>query len=268
MTKLASWLIAAGLAMIVADPAQPQQSVQPFRYEVREDMFQGFAGDRAAFTRAMALCEARLAENPNHAEALVWHASGLLFQAGEAFRARNESGATALNQRALTEMARAVALRPDEIEVLVVRASSLLAAAMNTSDGERARPHIVTAVVDFEKAVALQQRQLASMATHPKGELYAGLAEGWGAPRRRAESAILPDTHGRRTARHALCRRGQGAARQPERHVAHHLPRLPHEVSEVSQIPTRHGRACPGHPRLACCNKGVDGRHEAGHDVG
>ena len=179
MTKLTSLLIAAGLAMIVAGPAQPQQSVQPFRYEVREDMFQGFAGDRAAFTRAMALCEARLAENPNHAEALVWHASGLLFQAGEAFRARNESGAMALNQRALTEMARAVALRPDEIEVLVVRASSLLAAAMNTSDGERARPHIVTAVGDFEKAVALQQRQLASMATHPKGELYAGLAEGW-----------------------------------------------------------------------------------------
>jgi tetratricopeptide (TPR) repeat protein len=181
MTKLASWLIAASLTMILGASAQPQPQppAQPFRYEVREDMFRGFAGDRDAFKRAMALCEARLAENPNHAEALAWHASGLLFQAGEAFRAREESQAMALNQRALAEMARAVALRPDEIEVLVVRASSLLAAAMGTPDVERARAYAVTVVGDFEKAVALQQRQLDNMPAHPKGELFAGLAEGW-----------------------------------------------------------------------------------------
>jgi hypothetical protein len=31
----------------------------------------------------------------------------------------------------------------------------------------------------------------------------------------------------------------------------------------------RHGRACPGHPRLVCvehCKKVVDARHKAGHD--
>jgi hypothetical protein len=34
------------------------------------------------------------------------------------------------------------------------------------------------------------------------------------------------------------------------------------------QKPVRHGRACPGHPRLASCKdkKGVDARHKAGHD--
>src|SRR5262245_63182632 len=30
----------------------------------------------------------------------------------------------------------------------------------------------------------------------------------------------------------------------------------------------RHGRAGPGHPRLACCKKVVDARHKAGHDGG
>src|SRR5438128_3719984 len=30
----------------------------------------------------------------------------------------------------------------------------------------------------------------------------------------------------------------------------------------------RHGRAWPGHPRLACGAKVVDGRHKAGHDGG
>ncbi|HEY1721899.1 MAG TPA: hypothetical protein VGG27_11690 [Magnetospirillaceae bacterium] len=29
----------------------------------------------------------------------------------------------------------------------------------------------------------------------------------------------------------------------------------------------RHGRACPGHPRLSRFNKDVDTRHKAGHDV-
>jgi hypothetical protein len=29
---------------------------------------------------------------------------------------------------------------------------------------------------------------------------------------------------------------------------------------------TGHGRACPGHPRLANAKKGVDARHKAGHD--
>ena len=30
----------------------------------------------------------------------------------------------------------------------------------------------------------------------------------------------------------------------------------------------RHGRACPGHPRLFCGTKDVDARHKAGHDGG
>jgi len=68
--------------------AHPQPGPNRFDYEVREDMFRGFfAGDKAAFARAMALCEARLAENPDHAQALVWHGNGLLFRAGEAFAA-------------------------------------------------------------------------------------------------------------------------------------------------------------------------------------
>jgi hypothetical protein len=36
------------------------------------------------------------------------------------------------------------------------------------------------------------------------------------------------------------------------------------------RVSSRHGRACPGHPRLACCSikgrKEVDARHKAGHD--
>ena len=179
MTKLASWLIAAGLAITAAGMAHPQPSPTRFDYQVREDMFRGFAGDAAAFARAMALCEARLAENPDHAQALVWHGNGLLFQAGEALRAGDRGKGMALNQQAVAEMARAVALRPDDIAVLIPRGAALLEAALRIQEFERARPYVETAVGDFEKVMALEQRRLNSMAAHPKGELFAALAEGW-----------------------------------------------------------------------------------------
>ena len=180
MSKLASWLIAAGLAVTAAGAAYPQAAPARFDYQVREDMFRGFfAGDKEAFARAMALCEARLAENPNHPEALVWHGNGLLFLAGEAARIGERDNAIALSRQGVAEMAKAVALDPDNIGVLIPRGAVLLAAALRIQDAERARSYVETAVGDFEKALALQQRQLGNMAAHPKGELFAGLAEGW-----------------------------------------------------------------------------------------
>src|SRR5712671_5744821 len=34
-----------------------------------------------------------------------------------------------------------------------------------------------------------------------------------------------------------------------------------------SRTHTRHGRACPGHPRLKVSKEDVDARHKAGHDA-
>src|SRR5687767_5127360 len=66
-------------------PQQPSSPASPsgrFGFEVRPDFFAGFAGDVTRFARAMARCEEVLAQNPKHAEALVWHGSGLVAQAG------------------------------------------------------------------------------------------------------------------------------------------------------------------------------------------
>src|SRR5690349_18194837 len=38
--------------------------------------------------------------------------------------------------------------------------------------------------------------------------------------------------------------------------------------SESQELLLRHGRACPGHPRLFSQNQDVDARHKAGHDEG
>src|SRR5215475_4110678 len=64
MSRLATGPIAVDLSMTAAGVAHAQV-VQRFDYLVREDMFRGFAGDTAALERAMALCERRLAEDPN-----------------------------------------------------------------------------------------------------------------------------------------------------------------------------------------------------------
>jgi hypothetical protein len=155
------------------------QAAERFDYLVREDMFRGFAGDAAAFERAMALCEARLAADPDNAEALVWHGTGLLLRAGEAVRSGDRDKGVVLNRTGLAEMAKAVALRPNDISVLIPRGSVMLAAGMRIPDVARARRFFETAVGDFEKVLALQQPYLDSLPPHPKGELLAALAEGW-----------------------------------------------------------------------------------------
>src|SRR2546429_9961730 len=102
-------------------------------------MFRGFfAGDKEAFARAMALCEARLAENPNHPEALVWHGNGLLFLAGEAARVGERDNAIALSRQGIAEMAKAGARGPGNIGALGPRGAVLLAPALRVHDAERA----------------------------------------------------------------------------------------------------------------------------------
>jgi tetratricopeptide (TPR) repeat protein len=179
MSKLGLLLTVIGFAITAAHSANAQTTAQRFDYLVREDMFRGFAGDQAAFDRAMALCEARLAENPDHPEALVWHGTGLLLRSGEAFRSGDTEKATLLNRSGVAEMARAVALAPNNLSVRIPRGAVLLAAGMRIADAQRARPYFETAVEDFELALAVQAPRLATLAQHPKGELFAALAEGW-----------------------------------------------------------------------------------------
>ncbi|MGH9672280.1 MAG: hypothetical protein ACRD44_03800, partial [Bryobacteraceae bacterium] len=57
-----------------------------FDYKVRDDFFAGFLGNTEALDRAMKTTEKVLAANPKHAEAMVWHGSGVYFQASHAFQ--------------------------------------------------------------------------------------------------------------------------------------------------------------------------------------
>src|SRR5947209_9157719 len=90
-----------------------------FDLKVRNYFFAGFAGNAESLETGMWMCEEALAADPKNSEALVWHGSGLYFQAGQAFQKGDQQGGFELFQRGVKQMDEAVALAPDTIGVRI-----------------------------------------------------------------------------------------------------------------------------------------------------
>src|SRR5581483_7173988 len=129
-------IFALALALAGQPPAAPAQR---FDYLVRGDFFAGAAGDPARLQKAIDLCEWTLADNPAHAEALVWHGAAMLVKSGAAFRSGNMAAGGQLWDRGLKEMNDALALGPDRLGVLIPRAAVLLEATRSVPP-DTARP--------------------------------------------------------------------------------------------------------------------------------
>jgi tetratricopeptide (TPR) repeat protein len=164
-------LILAGLATAVVLAADR------FDHVVRNDFFIGFSGDAVALDRAMKVTEATLAENPKHAEALVWHGAGLLYRSGALFQQQDFQTAVPMFERAVKEMDQAVEIAPNHIGVRIPRGAALMVAARNISDPSRARPLFERAASDFQTAYDVQSAHLDELGDHPKSELLMGLAD-------------------------------------------------------------------------------------------
>jgi tetratricopeptide (TPR) repeat protein len=173
MTSFIGWLLTVliGIAVHAQAPAR-------FDMQVRTDFFAGFAGDSARLARAMDVCERALADNPRHAEALVWHGSGLAFQGGMAFQKGDAQTGMELFARGTREMDDAVALAPDNVGVRIPR-GALLFQATRTMPPAMAKPLLEKAVSDYERTLELQASYFDTLGDHPKGELLFGLAEGY-----------------------------------------------------------------------------------------
>jgi tetratricopeptide (TPR) repeat protein len=173
---LFTWIAAVALTAAQA-AAQPGTKPQRFDYLVRADFFAGIAGDEARLKKVIDFCERTLAENPNHAEALVWHGAGLLVQAGQAFQKGDAATGGPLYGRGLKEMNDAVALAPDNPGVLIPRAATLLEATRGMPP-DMARPLLESAVAGYEHVLEVQAPYFTTLGDHAKGELLFGLAEG------------------------------------------------------------------------------------------
>jgi hypothetical protein len=144
---------------------------------VRGDFFAGFAGNNEALDRGMKKTEEVLAGNPKHPEAMVWHGTGLLFRATQAFEKGDVQNGISLRERSLKEMEEAVQLAPNSVTVLIPRGATLIATSRFTPSSY-AKPILETGVADFEKVLKIQEPYFATLSTHSRGELLTGLADG------------------------------------------------------------------------------------------
>jgi tetratricopeptide (TPR) repeat protein len=212
--------LAATLALVVAT-ASTISGQTPFGAVVRNDLFAGFAGDRQAFERGMAACEKILAENPSHAEALVWHGSGTLFLAGTAFESGDTARGMDLFDKGVAEMAKAVALEPDNIAVRIPRGATLREAT-RTMPLNVAAPLLEAARTDYQHTFDVQKAALDRVPKpHPLGELLQALGDIYSRQGNTAEAERyytlipqhLPDTeYARRAAQWMQTRRPLPAA--------------------------------------------------------
>jgi hypothetical protein len=176
---LTLWMLTFGL---VGDPEAGQATSTPaerFDMSVRADFLAGFSGDSQRLARGMARCESILATHPEHAEALVWHGSGLLFTAGVIFQRGDITKGVELWEQGLGEMSRAVALAPDEVGVRAARGATLFEATRFMPDRQAAQSLLRLAVGDYEHTMTLQKTTFARLSDHARGELLFGLAEGY-----------------------------------------------------------------------------------------
>src|SRR5580704_13597512 len=127
--KIGKFAIAGAIAFLIgflstirSAPAQEQR----FDMKVRQDFFAGFAGDKEAMARGMKAAEEALATDPKNAEAMVWHGSGVLSEATQAFRAGDQPKGMEFWTRGLKEMQTAVDLAPDNVAVRIPRGAVLL----------------------------------------------------------------------------------------------------------------------------------------------
>ena len=164
-----------------SSPAVPRPAASSsvrFDMDVRSDFFTGFSGNAERLARGMARTEEVLAAEPDHAEALVWHGSGLMFTSGRAFQTGDTATGMELFGRGLGEMNKAVALAPDHVGVRVPRGATLFEST-RFMPAAQAEPLLRLAVGDYERALAIQQAVFGNLSSHARGELLVGLADGY-----------------------------------------------------------------------------------------
>lgn len=146
--------------------------------QVRAFFFDAIRGDAEAMARALELLEARLAEEPDHPEALVYHGSLQMARSGEVFEAGDEERGMALWMQGLQEMDRAVEVAPHRLDVRIPRGATLLFISREVPP-EQAPGLLRRSVEDYGAAYEVQKDDLELLSTHSRGELLLGLADGY-----------------------------------------------------------------------------------------
>ncbi|BDC50879.1 hypothetical protein F183_A31950 [Bryobacterales bacterium F-183] len=149
-----------------------------FDHVVRNDFFAGFSGNREALSRGMEKTQAVIEKDPNHAEALVWHGAGLVFQSGDLFQKGEQQKGIEQYMKGMAMMDKAVALAPKAVGVRVPRGSVLMQASFGMPP-EMAKPVLEKALDDYMTTYDVQKAFFDKVGEHPRGELLFGIANSY-----------------------------------------------------------------------------------------
>jgi tetratricopeptide (TPR) repeat protein len=145
---------------------------------MRNDLFAAMMGSADALRRMLDVSAKALDENPDHAQALVWHGAATLSEFFMEAQKGNARTAMGTFQKATAEMDRAVSLAPDDLEVRIMRAV-LYGPASREMPPPLAGGLLEKTRSDLQHAFNLQQDNLHRLGTHPLGELLQGLADAY-----------------------------------------------------------------------------------------
>lgn len=166
-------------------PAQSQKSspadseILKFDEALEQEFTKGVGGDEAALGRAMQTSAKILAKNPKDALALVWQGGGRLVLARAAFYQGDFPTGSAIWKEGLDEMTRAVEIAPNDVRVLLIRASTWYQASKQFPDPDEAGRLLQTAVGDFEKIIALSGNDFKKLPAIRRDDILLSLAEGY-----------------------------------------------------------------------------------------
>jgi len=149
-----------------------------FGVHVRNLYFKAIRGDSEALAQVLELLEGKLAEEPDHPEALVYHGSLQLALSGNAFQKGDMEQGRSLWTEGLHEMDRAVEVAPDRLDIRIPRGATLLFVSREVPP-DRAPDLLRRSVEDYGTAYELQKDELMMLSTHSRGELLLGLADGY-----------------------------------------------------------------------------------------
>ena len=163
---------------------------ESFNETARELFSAGFAGNQESLERGMALVEETLEADPDHTGALVWQASGWIFQSREHFRQGDRDTGRALFAKGVAQMNRAVSLAPDSLQTLIPRAAVMLCSAPLIPDAATRTRFLETAAGDYAKILEIRSPDFDSLSMFTRGELLGALAEALWRLERREEAGV------------------------------------------------------------------------------
>ncbi|RYG30404.1 hypothetical protein EON81_24980 [bacterium] len=148
----------------------------PFIVKYRKRFFAVFKGDFATFNKAYGEIEAMVQKNPKDARALVWLGNGQTVKAGTMKMMGQGADAEKLLATSRATLDRAVALRPDDPNIYMMRAATLYVQGQYWKTDELPRVVWERLRDDCEKFIRyMGPKRMPRVSTHVRGEAYGEL---------------------------------------------------------------------------------------------